>query len=151
MAYIKLMQRCTVRVKSRKGETVVACIIASCSCVQIHNEPSLNQYCYDAGPALNQTQGIVFAGIVASSLGVHFTAEILPRVGGRSDFLWIRMREREVDRILQQCACRNLANARRSPSVGSMLGQRHRRWTNIEPTMGRLPRVCKQFGTFHPI
>ena len=28
------------------------------------------------------------------------------------------------------------ANSRRSPKVGLMLGQRRRRWTNIEPTLG---------------
>ena len=28
------------------------------------------------------------------------------------------------------------ANTRRPPNVGSMLGQRRRRWTNIEPTLG---------------
>ena len=29
-----------------------------------------------------------------------------------------------------------ISNARRSPSVGTMLGQRLRRWTNIVPTLG---------------
>ena len=29
-----------------------------------------------------------------------------------------------------------IANKRHSPSVGLMLGQRRRRWTNIEQTMG---------------
>ena len=28
------------------------------------------------------------------------------------------------------------ANMRLSPNVGTMLGQRRRRWTNIEPTLG---------------
>ena len=49
----------------------------------------------------------------------------------------IALVQRQVNAVLLLALSEdNPVNTRRSPNAGSMLGQRRRRWANIEPALG---------------